>query len=1388
MSTAAGGIPRAAWLAAGAAVGAAVTWAGLPAAIALAGGLAVTAVGSAPRVPERRRAGITAAGLGAALVALRVMALPASPAGPSIAAAGSGPWTAAVESVGSPKDGAQLARLDIASDAGPVIVAATLPAFPVVAAGAVVEVGGRLEPPPPDDPYGEYLQRTGAAGSLRADTLRVLRPPPATSLQTFRDGAGDALRGALPEPEAGLAAGILIGLRERVDRGLAADFATAGVSHVVAISGWNIAIVAGTVGALMRGRPRRLVAIVVGATVVAYVVAAGASPSVVRAAVMAGIVLVARETGRAGRAPAVLGLATAFLLLIQPALIGDAGFRLSVLATAGLLAWATQLGAWLRGVGGGRLPGWLAESLGISLAAQAATLPDVLATFGRLSLVAPVVNLVVVPIVPAAMAGGLVAMIAGWLVTVGAPPLLGVVAGLPGWLLLHVMVAVVRIAAGLPFAAVALPPDAAVPAGVAAAAGLFGAVVALRRWGSRRGRRRRRRRARVAPARVALSRTARANRHRRRPLTPVERAALVVAAVALAAGTLAAADLAGRQTRIVVLDVGQGDAILVESRDGARMLVDGGPDPDRLLLELDAHIAPWDRRLDVVVLTHPHEDHVAGLVRVLERYRVGRVFEPGMRGSGPGWAAWDAALRHGPPRATLAAGAHLWLGEIRLDVLWPEPGTVPAATAPTGSGINDTSIVLLGEAGSRRFLLTGDAEEGVDPALIARGLPRVDVLKIAHHGSATATTAALLEATRPSIGLISVGAGNDYGHPAPSTLARLSAARVRVYRTDQDGTIEADLAPDGVTIRTARPGRTASAMITGYDPPHDHPGAPRDRPPAALPGPARLVPAALVRRGGRGRVPGPAGGRDGQATGCRRGRGRVAAPRRGQAPVRGGARPPPPRRRLRGVAGGSRPAGAGPAGPRPPGHAPRRGRARRLGGDGLPRGEDRRLLGQAGGPAARGDGRAVRLVAPPVPGGPERARDPRDGRTARIGLGRWGRGHGPRPGTGAGARRVCGRGRRAGRSPAAALVPSRPAGGGLVSRDVPVVAYCWGDDGWTIDRTVIGMARAMERDSGAAPERWRVSGRETTPGAIGEHVSTAPMFGGGTLAVVTDPGPLVRSKAGKEALERVIAAVAPGNALVFVELGDGNDRKRAASLKALEAVVVRSGGSARGFRAPQAGELVGWVGGRAAELGMTLEPAAARELATRVGAFVREGDVDRQRMGALAVSELEKLSLYRIDGPVTVDDVRALVPEAIPDSTWAFLDAVAERRAAQAAPLLDRLLEVTPEPVILVQLHRRLRDLLLAADHAAGGGSPAALVKLMGGHPYRVEKTADQSRAWAPEELVAALEGLLELDAMTKGVGTAGATDRQRRMAWVAWVGDRVARGGGRDGGARDGH
>lgn len=345
-----------------------------------------------------------------------------------------------------------------------------------------------------------------------------------------------------------------------------------------------------------------------------------------------------------------------------------------------------------------------------------------------------------------------------------------------------------------------------------------------------------------------------------------------------------------------------------------------------------------------------------------------------------------------------------------------------------------------------------------------------------------------------------------------------------------------------------------------------------------------------------------------------------------------------------------------------------------------------------------------------------------------------------------------------------------------MSVDAPFLAYFRGDDGYALDRAAATVAQRLERDSGVRPERWRESGAATDASAIVERVATAPLFGGGTVAIVVDPAPLLRSKEAREALERAIRSVAPGNALVFIEQGDAGNR-RAAALRNLEDAVKRAGGTAREYRAPRAGELAGWIAGRAKERNLDLSRDAAQALARRVGGFVQEGDVDRQRQGSLAVAELEKLALYRPGGQITADDVKALVSEVVPDSTWAFLDAIAERRVDDAGRLLDHLLESTPEPVILVQLHRRLRELTMAADMAASRATPAEMVKAIGGHPYRVQRIAEQARRWKPVELEVALDGVLELDAMVKGAPDSFRTNQQRRLAFVLWVRDLVHTG-----------
>jgi competence protein ComEC len=800
-------MPRPAWLAIGASVGAvALDLAPSPVVLILCAtsGLAISVALQASRRtrPARRSAALA---LGMLAIAIRVATAPAPPA-VGVAPDGDGPWLGVVQSVSAPRAGARPALVQLETKPS-VLVAATLPWYPPVVPGDRIELRGRIRPPPPADDYGAYLERIGAVGTLRAESLSLAEANGADAgslaswLEALRRSASDGLSRAMPEPEAGLAAGVLIGLRDRVDRDLAADFTTAGASHVVAISGWNIAIVASTLAAIAGGMRRRRRALLTAAAIVVYVAFVGPSPSVVRAGVMAGVALLAREVGRPGTAAGALGWAVAALLMLDPGYIDDAGFRLSVLATAGILAWGSSLTARLSGPEPGRPRRWLAEILGVSLAAQAATTPVVLLDFGRLSLVAPLVNLIVVPLVPAAMAAGAVALGVGMLVAIGVPSVVATLVGLPAWVLYAAMVATVRAGASLPMASLQLEPRWDVVGAAIAAC----AIAALARWGPGLLRRlaERRRRSRASAAKP------RGRRAAQRSATTVRAAAIAVAGATVALA-LAIAHRPDGLVRVVVFDVGQGDGILVEGGRGGRLVIDGGPDPGRLLVELDERLPPWDRRIDMLVLTHPHEDHVAGLATLLSRYRVGRVYEPGMLGPGPGYRAWSAALAGGgTPRGRLSTGDRLQLDDVRFRVLWPDPDRVPERPPDGGTAINNVSIVLLGEFDGHRVLLAGDIEEGIDPDLVRRGLPQVDLLKVAHHGSRTSSTPAFLDAVHPRVAVVSSGVGNPYGHPAPATIDRLHAFARATYRTDTDGTVEVSFDGPSIRVRTTGPRRAA---------------------------------------------------------------------------------------------------------------------------------------------------------------------------------------------------------------------------------------------------------------------------------------------------------------------------------------------------------------------------------------------------------------------------------------------------------------------------------------------------------------------------------------------------------------------------------------------------
>ncbi len=207
--------------------------------------------------------------------------------------------------------------------------------------------------------------------------------------------------------------------------------------------------------------------------------------------------------------------------------------------------------------------------------------------------------------------------------------------------------------------------------------------------------------------------------------------------------------------------------------------------------------------------------------------------------------------------------------------------------------------------------------------------------------------------------------------------------------------------------------------------------------------------------------------------------------------------------------------------------------------------------------------------------------------------------------------------------------------------------------------------------------------------------------------------------------------------------------------------------------------LAAWIDSEARDRGIRLATGAAKELAARIGGFVREGDADRRDQTRRATMELDKLALYRPDTPIGIDDVAALVAEAVPGSAWAFADAVAERDGPRATALLETLAETMPEPVIVVVLHRRIREMLELLARMPTAKTLGEAGKAMGiTSPYRAQKLAEQAARWRPTELVAALDGVLELEAVVKGAPGRGGEDARHRLAFTLWIADHVGRSG----------
>ena len=620
--------------------------------------------------------------------------------------------------------------------------------------GALVETAVELrEPRGPSDGFDEraFLRRRGVHVVARGREWRLVgrRGGIAGVADRVRERLAGSIAPGLSGERRAVLAGLVLGEDEGLGQELQDDFRSSGLYHLLAVSGQNVAFVAGGVLVLawLLGISRFVAELGALAAIGAYVLAVGWQPSVVRAGVAGALASLAWLAARPRDRWYFLLVGGALLLAWNPYSLYEPGFQLSFTAVAAIFVLVPRLERILEGY---PVPKWLGTIVAVSGACGAVTAPILLVQFGSVPAYSILSNALAAPVVGVSFSLALLTALLDQVL----PPAAVAAGWVNGWLAAYVA-ACARLVGGL--------PGADVEASAALAIGGM-AIIALVAW-------------------------ARLPRWRRPGLALVAGLAVLVAA----AWQIRPQGLRPPPSgfRLTVLDVGQGDAILLEVREGA-VLVDQGPpegDVDDQLRKLGV------RQLSLAVLTHPQRDHVGGAAELLRHVRVGRILDPEIPAESPEHdAALAEARKRRVPVLTARAGLAFHLGALRLRVLWP------AGEPSEHQDPNLFATVILASYGSVDVLLTADAES---PVTLPLDPPPVEILKVAHHGSADDGLPRLLALTRPEVAVISCGKNNDYGHPTPSTLAALDAAPgLDVFRTDRQGGIVIE--SDGQRITTRK--------------------------------------------------------------------------------------------------------------------------------------------------------------------------------------------------------------------------------------------------------------------------------------------------------------------------------------------------------------------------------------------------------------------------------------------------------------------------------------------------------------------------------------------------------------------------------------------------------